>query len=397
MHCRLSTVTKCQSATPSGKVYCHKLPKYRPISLGQLCRDLSRNMVVGRTRRVNSSCPLPARRPPKPKDPHAANRKRLSRTVSRGLLHSEMVRFGRDDRQDKYALKKLVKECAGIIHKDYFKDDLKMPLNNPAQSAMMANASLNIYFGVDLEHQPDNVIRRTAYGVGSGTSSIGLNPKTMCVYRVFNKLNRLMDLATRWVHQDPVRKQAMSGRSFNFCSVKVYYTTVDEKGKNHVKDTNWHSDVTFDQNGKPHENNSQVPGSPVAICTFGDDKLLEFRRHETKEIFEKESYIYLGQTNGSFFVLDGRDEKPSGRVRWWHRSRMANRTDAEAVCFSFMFRLVQKDVRVHKVTNTLVDPHIQDKWRNSERDEKKIFGRKHYKENRMEIDRKVQAVLDKYK
>ena len=76
---------------------------------------------------------------------------------------------------------------------------------------------------------------------------------------------------------------------------------------------------------------------------------------------------------------------------------MANRTDAEAVCFSFMFRLVQKDVRVHKVTNTLVDPHIQDKWRNSERDEKKIFGRKHYKENRMEIDRKVQAVLDKYK
>lgn len=262
----------------------------------------------------------------------------------------------------------------------------------PARPAFISKPSLNVYFGKNLQHLNDEFeMQRTAYGTGSGTNSIGLDQRTMRIYAIFPELHNLIRLVVEVVKEKTIYKNI----DINFVSVKLYYWTKNENGDWVKKDTNWHCDVEHDKFGHPKENNSQLPGSPVIILTYGDLKSLCFRRHRDKTSFDKDSMFEFPQQSGSMFLLDGRDESPHplDGMHWRHMST-TNRSE-EGVTFALMFRTVQKSVRVNVFTNTKVDPVIP-AWKIAQLEEAKDdFSTPHYKKQKTSIDGKLSKLLNK--
>ena len=56
-------------------------------------------------------------------------------------------------------------------------------------------------------------------------------------------------------------------------SVKVYYSLKKGVKSKKTKDTKRHVDINYQEKDKPLQENSQEPGSPVLILTFGGKKL----------------------------------------------------------------------------------------------------------------------------
>ena len=298
-----------------------------------------------------------------------------------GKFHSTMLTCPRNG-----AIPLALADCARIIRESYMTDDLKAPLGNPAKPAMISKPANNFYFGLNIS-SGGSFVNRAAYAVGSGVSTIGLNPLTMKVHPFFPRLLHLHSAVTNHVRT----KTRWKGASFAHCAVKVYYTFRDSKHKLVKKTTEWHVDVTRDANGIPLPNNSQVPGSPVAILTFGDPKRLYFRRHRDRHNHLEDSTLSLLQKSGSFFLLDPRDEMLDCEgLHWRHCSG-----PSEGVTISFMFREVQRQVKVHPTKSTLAEPKLGPKKRRQFEEGEKIFSTEHYKRQRLLIDNKLDRVLCK--
>jgi hypothetical protein len=81
----------------------------------------------------------------------------------------------------------------------------------------------------------------------------------------------------------------------------VYYSHKDSKGKLIKKETHWHSDVNLDKDGLPESENSQLPGTPVVIFTFGDPKHLWFQKLITKKLPMPNTLCHIVQNNSCLF------------------------------------------------------------------------------------------------
>ena len=129
---------------------------------------------------------------------------------------------------------------------------------------------------------------------------------------------------------DPEWAKLLTKNPINGINVKVYYS-YKHGDKTICKKTGWHADVTYNgKTRKPILNNSQIPGSPVALLTFGSTKQLWFQRRRGQEA-QPGSLIKINQESGSLFVLDGRDEIPdaNGWV-WRHMSDVVDSQGTEA-------------------------------------------------------------------
>ena len=339
----------------------------------------------------NSALIFSQKKPSKMVSTPSVYRKRISRYRQCNILFSRFI-----DYPNKRGIKAKVYSACKKIWECYFQDDLKSPQGNPAVPASITKPSMNFYFGINLEVHDETIVR-TAYGVGSGTSSIGLNPRTLKIHSAFTELVHLMAWATALVKMDKDWMWVMWQKSFNFCSVKIYYAFKDAKGKIVQKDTQWHVDVTQDKNGNPLKNNSQEPGTPVAILTFGETKNLMFRRHLSKHVFDKHTTCLFQQRNASLFILDYRDERVSRKdgLHWRHMSEMQPNT--EGITFSFMFRVVKKTVAINKSDSTFVDPRVGDKKAIQFQQGQCLFHTDHYKHEQCELQKKMEAFFDKYK
>ena len=271
----------------------------------------------------------------------STSRNRMNRFQKKEDLFSKRIFYPKDG-----GIPKALKDCADTIRKVYLRDNLKAPMWNPARPELTSRPSVNLYFGQNFDCTDEGMIR-AAYAVGSGTSSIGLDPSTMRIDPFFPRLIDLVRQVTVVVRRETVWRNAW----FNLVSVKIYYSFRDENGKLVRKTTNWHVDVTLDKKGLPMRNNSQVPVSPVAILTFGDSKMLYFRRHITRDNYEEDSCFGVPQPSGSLFLLDGRDEMLDSQGRHWRHCS----GPSEGVTFSFMLRNVQRIVEVDPFTNTILN------------------------------------------
>ena len=281
------------------------------------------------------------------------NSSRICRLKKNGTLHSSRLSYDKDKR----TINKILQNCVSTINGAYVKDDSKAPMANKAKSAFLSKPSFNIYFGVNKSkgHKKNSVIR-TAYAVGTGTSSIGLDTTTMRIYPAFPDMLKLMEKATRLVKLHSAHwRTVMDGIDFNFCSVKIYYSYIDENVKLVRKTTEWHIDVELDKDGVPKQNNSQVTGTPVDIFTYGDPKNLWFQQFYDKNTPVPDTLIRFIQNNGSMFIHDGRDEEVIDGKTWYHRSDMIN---DGSVTFSFQCRVVQREVEVSTNTHRLVNPRV---------------------------------------
>jgi hypothetical protein len=292
--------------------------------------------------------------------------------------------------------KRLLYVCSKVIWENYYQDDLKAPFNNQPKMASVSKASMNFYFGRNLE-QNEGLICRTAYAVGSGASSIGLNPLSMKVHVIFPEMAQLMALARDVVMNNTEFAATLRGMQFNFCSVKMYFSYSDKKGKMVRKHTNWHVDVTHNRKTKvPMANNSQLPGTPVVITTFGDCKDLEFRKYLEDGDHDDRTRLLFQQRNGSIFLMHPQDEAIStvDGSHWRHKSEM--KKDNENVTISYMFRVVQRKVWVNAVDSTLANPTF-DKRRQQQFE--KAAGKTHcnyYIQANQDLQTRMGSVLERF-
>ena len=289
------------------------------------------------------------------------NYKRIqrARTNKKWKLRSRLIKY---DRTNKKYYNDLRAACIRIW-RDCCEDLLKAPGSCPVNPAWTSKPSFNVYLGQDLDDQGQTVLR-TAYAVGSGASSIGLDPKALKIYSIqkHREVQVLLDHANRFL-KDEYKGPNMENKFFNFVSVKIYLTFRDKNGKLVRKTTEWHVDVTHNHSTREAmPNNSQEPNTPVLIWTFGDDKELVYRRgYSSKKAHRKSKELYFLQNCGSMFLMEGLDEVPSDDgTCWYHMSRPLNtgneKMEKEGITWSFQFRRVAASVLVNKSDNKLANP-----------------------------------------
>ena len=124
----------------------------------------------------------------------AKRRKRHQQSKDkRNKLYSGQLHKGKSQR----TFHELLYKLSRYFYENHLEEHLKAPLNNDAKSSYTQPAAFNGYFGID---NPDGT--RTAYATGSGSQSIGMDPRTM-KYPPANSLFReLMDRATVMLRKD---------------------------------------------------------------------------------------------------------------------------------------------------------------------------------------------------
>ena len=224
-------------------------------------------------------------------------------------------------------------------------------------------------------------------------TSMGLNPNTMKTHCIFPELASLVREVTRvLLTKDSTWAAHLKQHPFNFVGIKIYYTYRKEDGTLVRKCTRYHVDVTRNkETGEPMPNNSQIPGTPVAILTYGATKNLWFKRQASKHLQIPTSLILFQQKSGSLFVLDGRDEELDKHGHHWrHMSDMGHNN--EGITHSFSFRSVQEKQNVNE-DGTLANPQVSNKILLKYQNASAIFKSKHYKQSKDDLDKRMNAFL----
>ena len=271
---------------------------------------------------------------------------RIRRARDRKQFYSGCFHYSENQRNQRKRFSELLQKCVWEIVNNYTIDNVKCPLNNPANMALFSPSSFAIYFGDNLIKE-NNEVMRTAYAQGSGVNSIGLDPRHAKVHHMFPDLSNLRNMVVDAVKQHYAERNEFGiyNCKFNHVSVKLYFDN---------KKTGFHVDVTHDaKTGKAKTNNSQMPKTPVAIVSFGDVKMLEFMKHysDGTKVLPTEVLQFL-QTSGKVIILDPRDEEYDSKLaHWMHRSQMIDKK--EGVSMTLMFRVVQKFIAVKPTTATI--------------------------------------------
>lgn len=324
-----------------------------------------------------------------------AENRRIRLANNKGRFHSCRLKWDNNHIAERKEKTELLRRCVKIIAEEYVVDNMKAPLNNKANSALLSKVSFDIYLGDNVELH-DAVVVRTAYGTGSGQSSIGLDPRHKRYYQIFPLLSRLRDLMRWQVQRHYQSKMVKVNCSFNFVSVKVYVNGMV---------TRIHSDIELDKKTwLPKKNNSQIPGTPVAIATIGSTKVLRFLQFkvgaQNQEIPGDRTLNFV-QQSGDTIVLDPRDELLNNQRQFWkHEAEMAEPKSGCSV--SLMFRVVGALQRVNpwdsKIPNAVVygtgvkEQQFNDGWKKMEDQE----WREDYEEKVGEVRSKLNRMVAKY-
>ena len=245
---------------------------------------------------------------------------------------------------------------------------MKAPGSNGGKMAFLSKASFNIYFGDNIGAkredtgsasksvcQQEKTVFRTAYRAGSGVGSIGLDPRKATIFHMFPDLSELRNIIRNKIKAYYKEKEKMVDVNceFNHVSVKLYFNN---------KETGEHTDIEFDSDHNPKTNNSQVPGTPVAIAMIGDTKVLnfhEYKRNPTKNknITPTGETITFLQESGMLLLLDWRDEYLNQKNCFWtHSSKMTG--GKNSVAMTLMFRVVCAEREVFAGNSEYVDKTV---------------------------------------
>ena len=313
-----------------------------------------------------------------------------------GVFHSRKVAYSKTSGCSE------IKRLLPIVTAECWSDSediLKAPHCNSARPHYFSKAPTNQYYGWNIPIAPEGhdaaseFVLRTAYGVGSGATSIGLDPRNAKILEPSNNLVLLTNAVTKAVAASSDRwAEMLRENPFNNVALKWYMAYLRESGKEERKQLGMHVDVTHNPRTlKPCSNNSQKPGTLTAMLTFGADKHLWFRRHVSSNQFNESTLLHFLQTSGTLIVLDPKDEQPDGDGRHWrHGSTMAT---TDGITVTYTFRCVQCSVLVHE-DGTLVSPPISNKRRKLFEDGEKHFGTDYYKSELEKLQSRMSEFLD---
>jgi hypothetical protein len=249
-------------------------------------------------------------------------------------------------------------------------DKIDRPGSNATMPASTRPAAIDIYYGVEVgKTDPTRgLVNRYAYASGSGANSIRPDPKDLKIHLMGPDLV----LAAKYLMDHLKTKMDLPATlAFNSVSAKLYYGSSIISQFEELNGLSWsgkhtglHSDVIYDNNGnaKDERFNSQVPGTPVVICTAFDSRRFIMQLHSRKSANNKTpvhpSLIFeFVLDSGMFIVLVGEDEKPKTRTisgkkqiekaHWRHK---VPHVEKDSLSVSFMFRVVQNIATVHANT-----------------------------------------------
>ena len=276
--------------------------------------------------------------------------------IRHGFIYTQFYYFGHDFRiMREYFRNSLQRTLWTIIHR-HINDNMKAARNNNAKPALFTPSSFDIYFGEDVRELKEEsieanevIMERTAYANGSGSLSIGLDPRHMRIYQIFPELDRLRNVVNWAVNEHYRNRGEKCDYVFNNVSSKLYFDN---------KKTTPHTDIAFTHDhSQPNRHNSQMPDTPVAIVTIGAKKLLEFILYagsgKGEPVSNERALQFLQKSGCSFIIMDSRDEYFDEDLTYWkHSSRLL---DGDA-CLSLMFRDAQNSVRVYKSSGHLYQP-----------------------------------------
>lgn len=120
--------------------------------------------------------------------------------------------------------------------------------------------------------------------------------------------------------------------NFKHAPVKLYVNGMSTK---------IHTDLTFDHKHKNILGTcKQVTGSPVAICTYGDEKNLIFQKWavgDSKKPLCPTVEVSFKTKNGTLVILDPRDEFGNGKHYWKHKAELVNKKEGVSMSINFRF------------------------------------------------------------
>lgn len=330
----------------------------------------------------------------------AASRQRIKRAKEKREFHTSVVTWSYKERHQKNRYNQLLKQTVKTITTKYMFDNLKASYGNKPKSALLSKAAFDLYFGDTAKLlSDDETVDRMTYGSFSGSASIGLDPKGKMVHPMFQELSDLRRVVRQKTIQHYMDKdgELLFDCDYNAASGKVY---------NGEQTVGGHTDMQFDnQHQKPLETNSQKPNTPVAICSYGDDKYLHFKKYagggSGHKVIPLHTLTFL-QKSGMLIILDPRDEYFNQKMQYWkHCSELADNEDG--VCITIMFRVLKYSAPVFKSTGCGVDPKIPPKGKKQRKFDamrKRLSGQTRaaaeYKQKRAAALAKIQARLSKY-
>lgn len=243
-----------------------------------------------------------------------------------------------------------LRQTVKYIVQHCMEDNMKAPMNNPAKSALLSKASFNIYFSPNKDKidESEDAVVRTAYSFGTGASSIGLDPNYAKIRHLFPTMAELCNIVRGLVSDHYHKLKLDLNCDFDSVAVKLYFDN---------KTTNEHTDVIYDmETCQPKQDNSQMPGTPVAMVCFGNGKELGFTAHSRKYPKEILAAVSIPQKNNSITILDPRDEQISltKEFFWKHSAKLIDGMDG--VSMSLIFRVTQTTILVSPVTGNLKNP-----------------------------------------
>jgi ribosome modulation factor len=283
---------------------------------------------------------------------------------------------------------------------------MKMANSNPKPTPDLLSPSASTYhFGrstgkIVLEDGIEYPLR-AAYQAGCQT---GLDQSKHTIGPFTAAMQELALIIKKLVHERDPEYYASKDIDcdFNEMDIKMYLTYTGMNGKKKTKLLRKHTDRKHDSSLKQ--------GSPVAICSFGDNKILEFTRAigtglDAGSKHSADSFHFT-QDNGTVVLLDARDEEGAlhpASYYWQHAARLDH---PEGISFSIMFRVVEKFVPVDPTTSRLKDTQIFGKpvvWTTPLRDalipkaEEELRKSEHFKAEKERILRKIVDTVNNYK
>ena len=291
------------------------------------------------------------------------SRKRRALASKRMLTKSYSYGTKEDRKNPKRKVHRAIKKCLKLIDK-HFEDSMAKPKGSPHPLPQtMSPSGVNMYFGKDVVgSQRQGFVRRFAYASGHGTDTIRINPLRQRFLAWDSCFDELWEAVKP--HVDPKYHNVV----FNGVSVKWAYRYIDHNGNPQDVITRLHADVIHNRHG-PIADNSQVPGTPVLMVTYGGNKTLIFKEvtvgMNRTETLSQNPYTIIKQDDSNCTMLDTNDEAYVKDRIWnlWRffkheaqfDSNLGGNTD-KTMIITIMLRCVQKTAEVNAETGYLANP-----------------------------------------
>ena len=240
------------------------------------------------------------------------------------------------------------------------------PLNNSECLNIYRPAVLRQYFGREVSRTAKNVKRYT-YGSGSGTSSVGMDPRNF----VTRSLSVGMICMIEDLHNTLCNNMTLLNMEgvdlstkFNHCTVLIYYA-----GEGLKKSTSlgYHTDCVYSPVTGEYMTklNSQKENTPAVIYSIGDKRILNWRcrsvstNENGRKVWKQhnDNTLTFELDSDTMTIIHPDDENPRSKSNEKTMSQYMHggvHLSGEKFSVGFVFRVVKETQNYHLSDDTMV-------------------------------------------